>query len=100
MSQVESKSESKTTVETTVDYLPATQPFHKPYPQATTLQVVRTEAMQHFGVSDHTDRDRHEFHLEFEGQRVDYSRTLAQLLGEHRKGVHLDLVEQVTAGAV
>jgi hypothetical protein len=89
-----------TVVETTVDYLPAQKPFHKAYARETTLEVVRNEAMSHFGVADYTDRDRHEFHLEFEGNRVDYSQTLAQLLGEHRKGVHLDLVEQVTAGDV
>ncbi len=56
--------------------------------------------MAFFNVADYTDRDRHEFHLEFEGNRVDYNLTLAQFLGEHRKGVHFDLVEQVTAGGV
>jgi hypothetical protein len=90
----------QTIVETTVGYLPADKPFHKGLPQETTLGVVRTEAMAFFNVADYTDRDRHEFHLEFEGNRVDYNLTLAQFLGEHRKGVHFDLVEQVTAGGV
>ena len=100
MSQVRESQGKETTVETTVDYLPAQKPFHKRFAQETTLEVVRTEAMSHFGVADYTDRDRHEFHLEFEGDRVAYSQTLAQLLGDHRKGAHLDLVEQVTAGGV
>lgn len=90
----------QTIVETTVTYLPAEKPFHKGLPQGTTLGVVRTEAMAFFNVADYTDRDRHEFHLEFEGNRVDYNLTLAQFLGEHRMGVHFDLVEQVTAGGV
>jgi hypothetical protein len=100
LNQVSTSQGKETKVETTVDYLPAQKPFHKAYAQETTLEVVRTEAMSHFGVADFTDRDRHEFHLEFDGGRADYTQTLAQLLGEHRKGVHLDLVEQVTAGGV
>lgn len=98
MSQVTDSQGKEAVVETTVDYLPAQKPFHQGFAPTTTLQVVRDEAMRHFGVADYTDRDRHEFHLEFEGNRVDYSQTLAELLGEHRRGVHLDLVEQVTAG--
>lgn len=111
MSQTESKPKVET-VDTTVAYLPAPKPFRKHYPESTTLQVVRAEAMEHFGVKDYTDRDIHEFHLEFKGQRVDDSDTLGSLVEEkeHENGrhddegkeklehVHLDLVEQVTAG--
>lgn len=87
-------------VEVTVSYLPAEKPFHRGFTEDTRLAVVRTEAMQFFGVADFTDRDRHEFQLDADGNRVDYNQTLAQFLGEHRKGLHLDLVEQVTAGGI
>lgn len=99
MSQTETP-QTKTTVETTVTYLPAEKPFHRSFPDDTTLGVVRSDAMAFFGVADYTDRNRHEFQLEFEGNRVDYNLTLAQFLGEHRKAVHFDLVEQVTAGGL
>ena len=99
MSQT-AKPHTEKTVEVTVTYLPAEKPFHRAFPEDTTLAVVRTEAMQFFGVADFTDRDRHEFQLDADGNRVDYNQTLAQFLGEHRKGLHVDLVEQVTAGGV
>jgi len=61
--------------------------------------------MSFFGVQNYTDRDVHEFHLEHKGQRVDYSQTVGALAkpddGEDqgkRQRLHLDLVEQVTAG--
>jgi hypothetical protein len=86
-------------VEVTVEYLPAAKPFHKEYPESTTIGTVRTDAMAFFGVSDHRDRDTHQFFLEFNGTRLtDMTQTLAQLLGPHRKGAHFNLVEQITPG--
>lgn len=84
----------------TVDYLPATHPFHRSYEGTTILATVRADAMAYFGVSDHKDRDTHQFFLEFNGQRVtNTAQTLDQLLGPHRKGAHFNLVEQITPGA-
>jgi DNA gyrase/topoisomerase IV subunit B len=109
MSQVESKHEDKNedktkAVKTTVDYLPATKHFKKDFEPQTTFQTVRAEAMAFFGVADFNDRDRHEFHLEAGGQRVDYGQTLAAYLTAHgHEEAHkldLALVEQVTAGGV
>src|SRR5437867_5980429 len=66
-------------VEVTVEYLPATSPFHRPYPQSTTIEVVRTDAMVFFGVRDHQDRDTHRFFLEFDRLRLTYNgQTLEQ----------------------
>lgn len=111
MSQIESK--RKTDVETSVGYLPAPKAFKKSYPEETVLETVRTEAMAHFGVQNHTDRDQHEFHLEHEGQRVVYTHTVGSLADRDgdddddgkdgkdkrkRRKLRLDLVEQVTAG--
>jgi hypothetical protein len=87
-------------VEVTVEYLPATKPFHRSYAEATTLGVVRADAMAFFGVSDHRDRDTHQFFLEFNGQRLtNMAETLEQLLGPHRKGAHFNVVEQITPGS-
>jgi len=86
-------------VEVTVEYLPAAKPFHHSFAESTTLGTVRTDAMQYFGVSDHQDRDTHQFFLEFKGQRLtNPAQTLEQLLGPHRKEAHFNLVEQITAG--
>lgn len=90
-----------TGVEVTVEYLPASRPFHKEYPDSTTVGTVRTEAMAFFGVSDHRDRDTHQFFLEFNGRRLtNTAETLEQLLGPHRKAAHFNLVEQITPGCV
>lgn len=105
MSQIET-TKSKMDVITRVSYLPAAQPFKKDYPKETTLATVRVEAMSFFGVQDYTDRDVHEFHLEHDGHRVDYAKTVGSLKhgDSHdkskpkRKRVRLDLVEQVRAG--
>jgi hypothetical protein len=90
----------KKTIETITGYLPAPKPFHERYPPETQLEQVRANAMSHFGVENHVDRDTHEFFLEFEGRRIqDYSQTLAGLLGEEEhETAHFELVEQVTAG--
>lgn len=88
-------------VEVTVEYLPATKPFRKEYSDSTTVGSVRTDAMAFFGVSDHRDRDTHQFFLEFNGKRlIDMAQTLGQLLGPHRKGAHFNLVEQITPGTL
>jgi hypothetical protein len=85
----------------TVDYLPASQPFHHSYDGNTTLSTVRTDAMAFFHVTDHRDRDTHQFFLEFKGQRLtNLSETLTQLLGPHAHGAKFNLVEQITPGAI
>src|SRR5262245_57747063 len=86
-------------VQVTVEYLPASAPFHRTYARAAALESVRTDAMAFFGVRDHQDRDTHRFFLEFEGARVtNTSQTLDQLLGVHRRGAHFNLIEEVVAG--
>jgi hypothetical protein len=86
-------------VQVTVDYLPAAAPFHMEFPPATTLEVVRTAAMEFFGVRDRTERDTYKYYLAFEGNRLtDTGQTLEQLLGPHRKGAHFHLVEEITPG--
>ncbi len=86
-------------VEVDVRYLPAAHPFHQTYPPETTLETVRTEAMNYFGVQDRTERDTYRYYLGFEGQRVtDTSQTLAGLIGQHREGVHFELIEEITPG--
>src|SRR5262245_26448585 len=70
----------------TVEYLPASQAFHKSYEGSETVGTVRADAMNFFHVSDHRDRDTHQFFLEFDGRRLtDMAVTLKQLLG-HRHG--------------
>ena len=84
----------------TVDYLPASQPFHHSYEGSATVGTVRTDAMAFFRVSDHKDRDTHQFFLEFQGRRLtNMAETLDQLLGPHRRGAKFNLVEQITPGA-
>lgn len=87
-------------VQTTVEYLPATQPFHQAYRGETGLGAVRTGAMAFFHVSDHQDRDTHRFFLEFDHQRLtNMGETLDQLLGPHRRGAHFNLIEEITPGS-
>jgi len=84
----------------TVEYLPASQPFHHTYEGNVTLSTVRSDAMTFFQVSDHKDRDTHQFFLEFGGRRLtNMAETLDQLLGAHRRGAKFNLVEQITPGA-
>src|SRR5438552_1563985 len=79
-------------VQVSVGYLPATQPYHHPYPGETVLETVRTDSMQFFGVQDRQERDTYRYFLEFEGQRVsNTSQTLRDLLGPHRLGAHFNL---------
>lgn len=88
-------------VEVTVEYLPAAKPFHRSYARTATVGTVRADAMAFFGVSDHKDRDTHQFFLEFNGKRLtNMAETLDQLLGPHRKDAHFNLVEQITPGAL
>jgi hypothetical protein len=55
--------------------------------------------MTFFGVSDHQDRDTHQFFLEFKSQRLtNMTETLDELLGPHRRGAHFNLIEQITPG--
>jgi hypothetical protein len=87
-------------VQVTVNYLPATKPFHKPYSGTTTLATVRTDATAFFGVRDRQERDKYEYFLEFQGGRItNLSQTLDQLLGPHRRGAEFNLIEQITPGA-
>ena len=88
-------------VQVTVNYLPATKPFHHSYPGTTTLATLRTDAMAFFGVRDRQERDKYEYFLEFQGGRAtDTSQTLDQLLGPHRRGAEFNLIEQITPGAL
>jgi hypothetical protein len=55
--------------------------------------------MAFFGVSDHKDRDVHEFFLTHDNKRItDLSQTIEQLLGEGEDEAEFDLVEQITPG--
>lgn len=89
------------TIETKVGYLPAPKPYEHRYPPDTLMEVIRAAAMAHFGVENYTDRNTHEFFLEFEGRRItDYSQTLEAVIGgKHHEKADFELVEQVTAGA-
>ena len=88
-------------VEVTVDYLPATAAFHHEYPRTETLATVRTDAMVFFGVRDRQERDRYEYFLEFDGNRItNTSQTLGDLLGPHKKQAEFHLVEQITPGSI
>ncbi len=86
-------------VEVIVDYLPATEDFRKDYPADTTLEVIRTDAKNFFGVQDRQERDTYFYYLAYKGERVpDTAITLLQLIGEHLHAAHFALVEQITAG--
>jgi hypothetical protein len=86
-------------VDVKIHYLPATRALRHPYNDETVLVTVRADAMTFFGVQDHTDRDRHEFFLEFEAHRIiNTSQTLEQLFGRDRREATFNLVEQITAG--
>lgn len=97
----ETKTETKPkTINTTVDYLPAAAPFKQGYSRETQVEVVRSEAMQFFGVSDRQERDTYRYYLDFEGQRLtDTSVELGALIGEKRRAAHFNLVEEITPGA-
>jgi hypothetical protein len=88
-------------VQVTVEYLPASAPFHRRYPGATTLETVRTDAMGFFGVRDRQERDTYRYFLEFDRARVtNTSETLDQLLGTHRREAQFNLVEEIKAGTI
>jgi hypothetical protein len=88
---------------TQVDYLPAAEPFRQKYRGTTALATVRSDAMAFFRVSNHKDRDVHEFFLTHDNKRItNLSQTLEQLLGEEmqeeKHDAEFDLVEQITPG--
>ena len=86
-------------VQVTVDYLPAAKPFHNDFVETTTVETVRIEAMNFFGVRDRQERDTYKYFLEFEKVRLtDTSQTLRHLLGANRRGAHFNLIEEVTKG--
>lgn len=87
-------------VQATVNYLPATEPFHKVYPSDALVETVRVDAMQFFGVRDRQERDTFRYFLEFDKERVNTSQTLDQLLGPHRRGAQFNLIEEITPGAL
>ena len=87
------------TVATEVAYLPAVAVFKKDYDDEVRVSVVRDDAMLFFRVSDHRDRDTHEFFLEFEGKRVgDLNQMLEQVMGHDRRHARFNLIEQITPG--
>ena len=93
------EAQSHSPVQVTVDYLPATRPFHNDFPETTTLETVRSDVMTFFGVRDRQERDTFRYFLEFDKTRItDTSRTLRDLLGPHRRGAHFNLIEEVTPG--
>lgn len=89
----------KQAVQAEVDYLPSPQPYEHKYPSVTLLAVVRSDSMTFFGVSDHKDRDVHEFFLVHASSRItNLSQTIGQLIGEKHE-VKFNLVEQITPGS-
>jgi len=89
----------ETSVDIHVHYLPAVHAFRRTYDDEALVATVRSDAMTFFGVQDRTDRNKHEFFLEFEGQRItNYNQTLEQLFGRDRREANFNLVEQITAG--
>jgi hypothetical protein len=97
MGQVETK--TKQTVKVTIDYLPASEAFHGEYRRETALETIRSEAMTFFGVADRQERDTYRYYLEHGGHRItDTSVTLGSVVGEHARGAHFNLVEEITPG--
>ncbi len=91
--------ERKTTVEVTANYLPSTEHYREPFQRAQTLGDVRNQVMTFFNVSDHQDRDKHTFHLLFEGQqRDDPGVALVTLVGDERHTAHFQLIERIQQG--
>jgi hypothetical protein len=89
----------RTKIEVSVEYLPATKPFHADFTPGDTVGAVRASATSFFGVADHQDRDKHEFFLEFEGTKLtDLGQALESLLGPHRRGAQFNLIEVITQG--
>jgi hypothetical protein len=85
--------------QTEVEYLPAAEPYRHDYPGTTELATVRSDAMAFFAVSNHKDRDVHEFFLIHDDKRItNLSQTIEQLLGERERDAEFDLVEQITPG--
>src|SRR6267154_2931337 len=81
-------------VKVSADYLPSPKKFHHTFNDETVVETVRVDAMTFFGVKDFQDRNIHKFFLEFEGRVLENtSQTLEQLLGEHRKSAHFNLIE-------
>lgn len=82
-----------------VSYLPSPNTFRHEFAEKATVGAVQIDAMAFFGVTDHRDRDIHEFFLEFEGRRLtDRAETLEHLLGPHKHEAHFHLIEQITKG--
>jgi hypothetical protein len=100
MEAIMAETKAPAKVEVTVDYLPATKPFHDAFGQTDTIGTVRSRATAFFGVADHQDRDKHEYFLEFDGNRlIDLGQTLEALIGSRRRGAHFNLIEVITQGA-
>jgi hypothetical protein len=88
-------------VDVTVEYVAATTPFRRKYPETTVVETVRTDAMAYFGVRDRVERNTYTYYLAFEGQRItNTSQTLQTLLGEHRRGAKFNLIEEIKPGGV
>jgi len=86
-------------IQVTVDYLPAAAPFHDRFAPETTVETVRTAAMEFFSVQDRQDRDTYRYFLEAGGTRItDTSQPISNLV-EHGREIHFHLVEQITPGA-
>src|SRR5438309_11545471 len=100
MAEIIETTEKKGTVQVKVEYLPSPRPYEHPYVALTPLASVRSEAMAFFRVSDHKDRDQHEFFLVYPRNGItNLSQTIAQLVGESHEA-KLDLVVQITPGII
>jgi hypothetical protein len=97
MAQVAAQQDKKQEVKVKVDYLPATEDFKQDYPDEATVEAVRTDAKNFFGVQDRQERDTYFYYLTYKGERVEGTDIA---LGDLVKGksAHFSLVEQITAG--
>lgn len=98
--QQQERGKKQEEVEVTADYLPATEDYKEGYPRQTLLETVRTGAKNFFGVEDRTEgRNQYAYYLVHSGERIQNTQmTLEQLIGEHARGAHFSLVEEITAG--
>jgi hypothetical protein len=74
-------------------------PWKKTYPETTTLSVVRSEAMNHFGVADSADGGNQVlFRLYHGGNRLDDLNEIVGQIGHGEGALALRLVREVIAG--
>ncbi len=90
-----SSTEAKTSIKTKVTFPVSTKgPFSADYPPETTVAVVRTAAMEHFGVADDA---QFTYVLTHAGQRQEPNTTLGSVAGEAH-ALEFRLVKVITQG--